>query len=278
MRQPRAKLFEVRADHQAVHPRGAIERGKTGIDAVSGQARRQDSGLRRKAGVNGLGGGAELRHEPARHAGRDRQGESRLALFEPQQARASCRRADRADRRGRVPSPVAMRGVQALADASHDLQPGDIGVEAVKARCLLLLGQGQDGRHQHRAGMGFRRIEIVVEIERVRGRAIDECRPGCGEANIGADHRARSSPPGPYGAEDLAGDGFRRSGDGDTDRVHEGVPSRAHRLCGPLSGCSCEPRTKSEERIGGVARVHQLTPQPPPRARSRPSRARPRRP
>ena len=87
-----------------------------------------------------------------------------------------------------------MRRVHALADPAEDLQAGDIGVEAGAARGALLLGQREDGGGEHGGGVRLGRIEIVVEVERMRGGAVDQSRPGRGEPRAG---RSRSTGPRP---------------------------------------------------------------------------------
>jgi hypothetical protein len=104
-------------------------------------------------------------------------------------------RTDRAHGRRRVPAAVAMRRVQALADPAEDLQPGDIGIEARLTGGAFLLGDGQDRWREHGGGMRLGRIEIVVEIERVRGGAVDQRRPRRRKGRAHADGRAGAGAP-----------------------------------------------------------------------------------
>ena len=63
-------------------------------------------------------------------------------------------------------------------------RPDDIGIEALPARCAFLFGKGEDRGDEDGAGMGLGGIEIVVEIERVRGGAVDQRGPGGGEGGV----------------------------------------------------------------------------------------------
>ena len=169
---------------------------------------------------------------------------------EPEQARAGGGGADRADRGGGVPAAVAVRRVHALADAAEDLQAGDIGVEALPAGRALLLGQSEDGGGEDGGGVRLGRIEIVVEVERVGGGAVDQRGPGSGERDAHADRRRWAGAPAFDGVEDLAGHWFGGAGDGHADDVDEGAVGGLPGGFGPVGGRFGEPGAVGEHGIG----------------------------
>ncbi len=172
------------------------------------------------------------------------------ARVELQQPRAGGGGADRADRGGGVPAAVAVRRVHALADPAQDLQPGDIGVEAGAARGVLLLGQREDGGGEHGGGMGLGGIEIVVEVERVRGGAVDHGRPGRGEARALADRGGGAVAPAAHRLEHLGAYRLDGARNGDRDDVDEGAMRRLPRRVGPVGGRVGEPGAVGEDGIG----------------------------
>ena len=190
-----AQLLVIGADHQPVHAGRAVQSGEAGVEAAAGEAGGEHARFGGEAGVERLGHGSELRHEARRHAGGERDGMSGLPRVEPQQPRAGGGGADRADGGGGVPAAVAMHRVHPLADPAEDLQAGDIGVEAGPAGGAFLLGQREDGGDEDGAGMGLGGIEIVVEVERVGGGAVDQGRPGRGEAGAHADRGGGARRP-----------------------------------------------------------------------------------
>jgi hypothetical protein len=62
-------------------------------------------------------------------------------------------------------------------------------------------------------------IEIVVEVERVGGGAVDQGGPGRGEARTLADRRGRTCSPGRDRFEQAAGDRLDRARQADGDDV-----------------------------------------------------------
>ncbi len=197
--------------------------------------------------------GAELRHEAGRHARRQRQRISRLLRGQAQQPRAGGGGADRAHGGGGVPAAVAVGRVHALAGAAHDLEPRDIGVEAIGARCALLLGEREDRGDEHRSGMRLCGIEIVVEIECVRGGAVDQRRPGRRQPGAEAEHRGRPFAPVPDRLEHDSSRRIERPGHADREHVEEGVVRRLHRRCGPVARRLGEPGSEGDNRIAGHA-------------------------
>ena len=190
-----AELLVIGADHEAIHASRSVERVLAGVDPGPGEARRHHSGLGGEAGVERLRHRAELAHEAGRHAGRDRDRVGRRLGVERQQPRAGGGGTDRADRRGGVPAAVAVGRVHALADPAENLQAGDIGVEALPARRALGLGQREDGGGQDGGGVRLGRIEIVVEIERMGGGAVDQSGPGRGQPGGLQDRGRRAGAP-----------------------------------------------------------------------------------
>jgi hypothetical protein len=180
-----AQSLVIRPDHQPVHAYAAVQGIRARIDAAAREACGHDASLGRETGVERLGHGAELRHEPAGHAGCDRQGMAGLLRREGEDARRRGRGADRADRRRWRASPRCGAPGSPLPYAPEDLEAGDIGVDAVRARGAFLLRQSKDRGDQHRGRVRLSWIEIVVEVERMRGRAVDEGGPRGSQRHAG---------------------------------------------------------------------------------------------
>ena len=229
-----------------------VERLEAGVDAGAGEAGGEHARLGGEAGMDGLVMVPNCDMKPAGHAGRDRDRIAGLARRRAEQAGAGGGGADRADRGGGVPAAVAVRRVHALADPAEDLQPGDVGVEAVAARGAFLLGQGEDRRDEDGGGVSLGRIEIVVEVERMGGGAVDQGRPGRGERGALADRGGGAGAPVPDRLEHAARDRLDRAGDGDGDDVDELAVGRLPRRLGPAAGLG-EPASVGEDGVVGHA-------------------------
>jgi hypothetical protein len=132
-------------------------------------------------------------------------------------------------------------GVHALADTAEDLEAGDIGVEALAARASLLLRKRKDGGGEDGGGVRLGGIEIVVEVERMGGRAVDERGPRRGELGPEADCSGGAGAPGADGFEDAGSDRVGGAGDRDGDDVDELAVGGFERFGGPGVGRGQRP-------------------------------------
>ena len=250
MGKPVAQRLVIGADHQPVHPRRPVQSGAPGVEPGAGEAGRQHAGFGGEAGMERLGHRAELRHEARRHAGRDRHRMGRLLRIQLQQPRARRRRPDRADRRGGVPAPVAVHRVHPLADPPEDLEARDISIDTVPPRRPFRLGQRKNGGNEHGGRMRLGRIEIVVEVERMRRRAVHQRSPGWRQRPPEPDRRRRPFTPRRHRREHPSRDRLHGPGDRNPDHIDELPPRRLHGGLGPIIRRLGKPAAVGES--GGI--------------------------
>ena len=94
--------------------------------------------------------------------------------IEPHGAAGGRRGGERAEHRGRMEAGLVDRLRGDEAAAAQDLDPDRQPLHDVAAGEAALLGQGEQRRHDHGAGMDGPALEGVVEILAMRGRAVDE--------------------------------------------------------------------------------------------------------
>lgn len=177
----RARPQRVRPCHQAG---GRELRGVQAI--VRGQTR-----------VQRLAFGAEHRAQ-AGSLGGCRPDRVRCALrVQPQQVRARGRCAQHHDRAGRVEAPFVVAGRYRAACPPGELVTGDEGGDEVAPACAPLLRQRQHARQDGGAGMPAHAgvHVVVVVVEGVRGRAVDESRLRRGNAPAWPTRDAMGWPP-----------------------------------------------------------------------------------
>ena len=152
------------------------------------QPRRQEAVLRRLPGVERLAHRAELRFEPGCLGSGDAERLRRGLGVEPHQVRAGRRRAERADRAGRVKAAAVMPGPDRHADPATGLVAGDKGGDDIAAGAAALFGERQEaGQDRHRGVPRHRQVDVVV-IERVADRAVDEGGRQHRQPRLVADH------------------------------------------------------------------------------------------
>ena len=135
--------------------------------------------------------GAEHRFQPGRLGAGKTQRNRHLPLVEIEQQPCRCCRAERAKGRGPVEAALIMRAHHQRADEAGRLIAGDVGTQHVDSRTAGRLGNRQHRRQDCGCGMTYQRMNIVV-VERMRGRAIDQCGIGRRATQIEADDRRRS--------------------------------------------------------------------------------------
>ncbi len=155
---------------------GAFQRLGHACNAARSEHRRHDAVLCGEAGVHRFRHGAELELRAARHAERQAQGCGHACLIQPQQARAGGGRAEGPERGSRMPAPLVVLQIDAVADQRERLQADDISVQNRSAGCALRLGQRENRGRKHRCRVARHRVVVVVVVERMRSGAEDERR------------------------------------------------------------------------------------------------------
>ena len=118
-----------------------------------------------------LGHGAEISHQPAGHAGCNRQRVACLRLRQTVQISHGSSSGYAAKNAGGVPALQVVLIRLSGKQFGPDLIAHHIGTQCLKARNIQQMAFGQDGRHQHRAGV--RRHGHIVKIKRMRRDTVD---------------------------------------------------------------------------------------------------------
>ena len=148
--------------------------------APAGEAARREPGRKqavigRLAGMERLAHRAEHRFQPRRLGAGDAERNAGGVRVQPHQMRAGGGRAEAADGAGGVKAQtVVMAGFQGDAEAAFQLVAGHEGGDHRRPRGSPLLRQRQQRGQDGDARVAGHRQVHVVEIERVRGRAIDQ--------------------------------------------------------------------------------------------------------
>ena len=235
----------IGADIEIAEPPGFLQRFVDGAEPGFGVARRHQRVLRRHAGMERLGHGAELYLRAGRMAEADAERALNAVRVKPHQPRRGAGGADDTDGAGGVPTLFVMRDVDAGADYHHRLQPGDIGVENGPAAGTAFLAQRQQGRCQHRRRVAAIAVVVVVEIERMGGGAVDQRGVRRGHAPGAADHRRGPAAEVVDGGENALCRHIGTAGDHAADNIDHGV---ARQLQGPALGQRFARRHPCRER------------------------------
>ena len=151
-----------------------LERARAGGEALAREQRRHQPGARRGAGMERLGHRAELLAQADRLRRGDAERHRRLLLVEAEQPGAAGGRAEHAGRSGDVPAAVVVVRVHDVADAAGDVDAEHQRVDHLAPAGAAPLGQRQHRRGDRPGGMDDRLQVGVVEVEGVRGDAVDE--------------------------------------------------------------------------------------------------------
>src|SRR5690606_36889563 len=135
------------------------------------------------------------------------------------------------------------------------LQTYDVGIDGLRSGMRLLLGERHYGRAKDSRRVRFGRVEIVIEIENVRDRAVHQRRPRHREPGFLAENGARASAPGGDRVENLSGDRLERAGDHYRDRIDKFAMGPIQRILGPTVAPLSDPRTVDVKRVP----VHSIT-------------------
>ena len=136
----------------------------------------------------------EVLHRPGRLAQRDAEGVDRARGVEAEDLRAGRDGAEDARHRGDVEAAVVRRLPERGAHTARDLVAGGERLEEPRARRALLLRHRERGGNHRRARMERAEQVRVVEIERVRERAVQQRRVLERVAARLADDSARPGP------------------------------------------------------------------------------------
>ncbi len=239
-----------------------FERPHTGGEPVRREQRGHESGPRRGTGMKGLGHRPELLAQADRLRGRDAERHRGALRIEREQARAARGGAEHAGRTGDVPAAVVVVRVDSVADAAGHVDAEHQRVDDIAAARAAVLGQRKH-RRGHRSGGMDDGLEVrVVEIERVRGDAVDERRARHVDALGASEHRRlRGGLEHRDGGQRRLGRFVRRGADRAADPVVERtvrfafdrVAPAARRMPGHEAGEDAGDRRRL--RVGGHLRV-----------------------
>ena len=136
------------------------------------QSRGQNAITSAVADVQRLRHGAEVRLDARGERRGERERHAGLVRVQSHQSRRRRGCAEGAERRGRMPALGVVMEVDGERDLGFDLESRDVGEHEVATRYAKLVGERKE-RRQHRYGrMSTHRVAAVVEVERVRGRAV----------------------------------------------------------------------------------------------------------
>ena len=162
--------------------------------------------------------------DPAREGAGDAEGVGEAFAVEAEHPRRRSGRAEAAAGPGRMPAErvVGPIAAGALEHARREIVAGEDRHERLAARHAAARGQRADHRDHDRAGMAA--AAEIVELERVRGRAVDERGLGNRQAQVAAPHDRRSAAAleaGLHGSDRALDDRRPRSGDARRERVDQ---------------------------------------------------------
>src|ERR1700722_7946446 len=104
-------------------------------------------------------------------------------------------RSEDAQRRGRVPAFFVMVEMDAARDPRLGLEPRDIGGDEGGSGAVFGLSEREQRRQDRRRGVAAERIADVVEIERMRRRAVDQRRVEWARAQVAPEDQAVAIRP-----------------------------------------------------------------------------------
>ena len=198
----------------------------------TGQLGGQDPPLGGEPDVQRLRHRAEVLPAPSGHRRRHAEAVLRRSGRQPEEPGGGGRRAERADGARGVPTgPVVALDAQETGDDPAGVQASPVRHQQFLAGRAAGVAQSQEGRHQHRAGMGEQGVVDVVVVEGVGARPVDQRRrPG---RHPGSGGHAPRRPVRLFGEDGVGDGGHRRcgvAGEQHADGVDEGplpeVPPR----------------------------------------------------
>ena len=129
-----------------------------------------------------------------------------------------------------MPSALVVAGIHRAAQPAFDFESDDVGVEERATRRVDQFRGGERRGDERRAGMRERHEAHVVEVQRVGGGAVRQCRTSRRCAQCRADDAARIAT---LSANDLLDDSSGRLGcasEHDPDRIQTGGRSACSRV------------------------------------------------
>ena len=200
-----AGAFEHRAEIAAVAVGECV---KKAVVAVEQRPRAPEARLRHSGGaITGLRcpsrvhalrpcAFGQVLDDPGRHAAGDAERVHPLRFIQSERRSNARRRTERAEHRGRVKSRLVHALRSDETQAAHDFATDGNAAREVGAWQAMMLGRGEDGRNDDRAGMYWTTFERVVVVFAVSRRAVAQ-RGRCDIEDTGVP-------------DQRAGTGFRR--------------------------------------------------------------------
>ena len=170
-----------------------LERDGARGEAVAREQRGEQAVARAMTDMQRLRHGAEVGLDAGGERGRDRKRGCGLRPVEPHQVARRRGGAEHAEGRGRMPALVVVVKVDAERDLALGFEAGDIGRDEVAAAGAGLSREREQRRQDRRRRMAAQGVVAVVEVERVRGGAVDQRRIERVGAVGGAEHEARAA-------------------------------------------------------------------------------------
>ena len=172
---PAASSHSPGPGHEVEPAALALEHGLARGQALLGEQRREHAGARREPGVQRLRHRAEVPPDAARLATRPAPSAAPARSASSRSRRvAGDRGRDRPDRGGRVPAELVVAQVDRAADRGQRLQPGEVRGDRLGSARAARLAEREHRRHEHGGRVQEARMVAVVEVERMRARAVGE--------------------------------------------------------------------------------------------------------
>jgi hypothetical protein len=189
--------------------------------------------------VQGLRHGAEVRLDAGGERGGDGERGRRASCIEPQKVARRRRGAVHAESRGRVPALVVVVEIDAEPKLALGLEARDIGRDEGTPVDRPVVGERKKGRQNRCRRMPAQGVVAVVEVERVRGGAVDQRGVERARAVGGAEHEAACAGRGHSDpAENLRG-WLHAAGDRDAYGIEDADLGRMHCLWGQILEPQC---------------------------------------
>jgi hypothetical protein len=174
---------------------GSIEHRHRSGEAFTGEQRREQAVHRGFARVERLGHRAERGREAGRLRPGEPEGVRELSRVEAEQPARGGGRAEVSESRRRMPAALGQPGADHAPDPGLHLEPGDECGQRLGAGGALPFAEREHDRRDRRRAVDDRRQMRVVEVERVRLRAVGHRRHQGAGAQPAAEHGRLRLPP-----------------------------------------------------------------------------------